>query len=95
MIRLLRRHDPQHPHTHDDRREGGFDEGKGTPISGSFDLRIPNLVPGLGYFTRVESLKMGRMIAIAMNPTIDPMMIIMMGSINDVTVLIASRNCLA
>ena len=36
-------------------------------------------------------LKIGRMIAMAMNPTTDPMRMIMIGSIMPVTALIASR----
>ena len=46
------------------------------------------------YFTSVDSLKIGRMIAIAMKPTTPPITMIMMGSIIDVTVLITSRSCL-
>ena len=40
-------------------------------------------------------LKIGKMIAIAMNPTMEPMMMIMIGSIIPVTVLIASRRVFA
>lgn len=47
------------------------------------------------YLTRVDSLKIGRMTAIATKPTTEPMMTIMIGSIMLVTVLIASRSCLA
>ncbi len=51
-------------------------------------------VPCIGYRTIWLILKMGRMIAMAMNPTIDPMMMIMTGSIMLVAALMASRNCL-
>ena len=56
----------------------------------------PAPTPGtLDYLINVESLKIGRMIAMAMKPTTDPMMMIMIGSIMAVTVLIVSRSCLA
>ena len=53
------------------------------------------LVATGAYFTMVESLKIGRMIAIAMKPTTPPISMIMMGSIMDVTVLMVSRRRLA
>jgi len=45
------------------------------------------------YFTSVESLKIGRMMAMAMKPTTEPMMMIMTGSIMLVTSLMTSRSC--
>ena len=47
------------------------------------------------YLTRVASLKMGRMIDMAIKPTTEPMRMIVIGSIIEVMVLITSRNCLA
>ena len=47
------------------------------------------------HFTSVDSLKIGRMIAIAMNPTTEPIPRIMIGSIMLVTALIWSFSCAA
>lgn len=53
------------------------------------------VTPTKDYFTSVDSLKIGRMIAIAMKPTIEPMITIISGSIMLVTVLMVSRSCRA
>jgi hypothetical protein len=45
--------------------------------------------------TKFDILKIGRMIAIAMNPTTDPIKTIMIGSIMLVTALIASFSAFA
>ena len=49
--------------------------------------------PTSAYFTRELILKIGRIIAMAMKPTTEPMRMIMMGSIMLVTALIFSRSC--
>ena len=49
----------------------------------------------IGHFTIELILKIGRMIAIAMNPTTEPITMIIMGSIIDVTALIRSFSSFA
>lgn len=57
------------------------------------DAMIFRLPSGTGHFTMADILKIGKMIAIAMKPTILPIATIMIGSIIEVTDLMASFNC--
>lgn len=61
------------------------------------DIRHPTWRHGLwiGYLTTWLILKMGKMMAMAMNPTTPPIQMIMAGSIMLVTALIWSLSCLA
>ena len=93
---LLRRHDREHACSHNDRGQRCFDQGEATRARRG-DCGVVTVMSEHRYFpeTRLDILKIGRMMAMAMKPTTEPMSTIMMGSIMLVTVLIASLSALA